>query len=242
MNTSAQAFAWLRLPPDSRVLTLWQTLLRLLAAPLIGGTWGVLCWWGDRWDGPAAFAVNAIGPWLLLAFAIGAWVRALLPGMLAATAALTTAVLTYYTTYDVAYQLDPTQGTRYFTPGGQAWLALALAAGIVVGALGVCWRRGHHPALAAGLLGGALAGEGIYQLREMRHYASEAANTPTDVALVLLCIALGLALPLVLVRLRRPHQPVPGMLRAAAITVSLALISPPALTILERVLRERYNA
>lgn len=242
MNAATQANSWLRLPPDTRPHPLWQTLLRLLAAPLLGAAWGVVCWWGDRWDGPAAFAVNAIGPWLLLAFAFGAWLRALLPGMLAATAALTTAVWTYYSTYDLTHRLDPTQDTRYFIPGGQAWLALALAAGIVVGALGVCWRRGHHPALAAGLLGGALAGEGIYQLREMRRYATEAASTPADVALVLLCIALGLALPLILVRLRRPHQPGLGMLRAAAITVSLAVVSPTALTILERVLRERYNA
>jgi hypothetical protein len=101
--------------------------------------------------GLAFWLENVGGPWILVAFAVGALSRRRLPGCLAGVVAMVVALAVY----------DVTGGSLaagiFLRP---FWLLMGVSVGVVFGALGGWWgERPPYPWLPAGLAGGVIAGE-----------------------------------------------------------------------------------
>jgi hypothetical protein len=159
---------------------------------------------------------NSAAAWVTLAFGVGAlstsWGRALTAG----PAALAAAVVTYYGSIAAL-------GTRAGVPSANLlgiaalWLGAGLATGLCFGAAGQAWRAGPSawPGAAAGVLGGALAGEALFHLTRL-------APNLENPAFVVMCGQLALGL-LLLVRLLRPWpQAAPAALAGGLLMTVIA--------------------
>ena len=146
----------------------------LVLAFAVGALLGGIAWWADQlsWFGIpeatpeyVAFGVLQVfgnGPtlWLIGAFVIGLAVGRIGSGMVLATASLLLAVGVYYALIVVA---DTRPGAD-LGPSALAWAAVAVLSGPPMGGAGaaVAARPGRGRLVGAGLLGGALAGIGLW--------------------------------------------------------------------------------
>jgi hypothetical protein len=172
-------------------------------------------------DTPAEAVVglaNAAGPWLCVAFAVGAINERATRGAIAAAAGLAIGVGVYYLPI-------------YATGDGFAnlerlvalWLVAAAVVGPAFGAFGALWadRGSRWRAPAAGALVGAVLAEALFRLVQVEAWTGlDLARTDIQVGLVEL--AAGIAAPLVLLR---PHE----RRRAYATSVVVALCGAVAL-------------
>jgi hypothetical protein len=190
-----------------------------------GAALGVLSRLGDHLlPEPYTWFVDLGGPWLAVAFAVGAAVRSVRWGALAGVLALLAAVASYY---GATYLVDePLTGGRTIpNPNLVApWVVLALIGGPLFGLAGAAWRegRGRWRVLAVALLSGALAGEGAALL--LRGYgAADAGVLATEPVIAAL-------LPWLLLR---------GRQRAAALALTggFALLALAAMATLFAVFR-----
>lgn len=134
--------------------------------------------------------VAALGaPWLVVAWGLGAIARRPLLGALAGATALSGGTVVWYL-LSVAHHADRIQHKVVGVAG--AWILLGFAAGAMVGAAGALWRTPRGQVVGAAVPAGCLVGEAVL----LSHQWSGLA--PAFVLRVEL--ALGLALPLVLVR------------------------------------------
>jgi hypothetical protein len=103
-------------------------------------------------------AANAISPWLLVAFLLGAAMPTTRWAACAGVAALLLALLGYYTMTEIRYGIGVGTGSLVF------WALGACVGGPIFGVAGRWWRRGSHPqrAAALGLLVAVGIAEGIY--------------------------------------------------------------------------------
>lgn len=126
----------------------------------------------DRPDVPGVvrWLGNVPGPWVVLAFAIGALAGTRLGGAVAAAIALASGVMSYY--------------VYLYTSGARPWLdtvehamlvwgLVAVAAGAAFGWAGGSWRRGARweRVLAVASLCGVLTGEAVLLFSERGHEA-----------------------------------------------------------------------
>jgi hypothetical protein len=119
-----------------------------------------------RWLG------NVPGPWVLLAFGIGAVAGSRVGGAVAAVVALASGVMSYYLysyTSGARPWLDTVEHAMLW------WGLVAVAAGIPFGWAGGSWRRGApwERVLAVAALCGVLAGESILLMTEGGHEAGK---------------------------------------------------------------------
>lgn len=117
-----------------------------------------------RWLG------NVPGPWVLLAFVIGAVAGTRLGGAFAAVVGLASGVVSYYVylyTTGARPWLDTVEHAMV------VWTLVAVAAGILFGWAGGSWRRGRRweRVVAVALLCGVLAGEALLLMTEKGHLA-----------------------------------------------------------------------
>ena len=200
------------------------TLLRLLAAPVVGGAVGVvLGYWCQRvaGTGGAAGTLAELGaPWILAAFVAGALPMiaadrrpraqfgAGLVGALAGATSLVIATVVYY---------GPARTGRLDVPDARGvtamWAIVGIAVGVVIGAAGALWRSAPNALQAVGCLvvaGTAVAAEAYY-LRD----------TGARSVLVVLA-AVGIGLPLLAGR--RWAAPV-GMVLVAVLAAPGSLLA-----------------
>jgi hypothetical protein len=133
--------------------------------------------------GRAAIALG--GPWLAVAFTIGALAGARARGALAGAAALALGTAAWYLLTVVA---GGRTAVAYAVPVAAAWVVVALGAGALFGLAGAAWREGGPRVRAAAIaaLAGALAGEALL-------LAGEWAGRAADLVLGLeLAVGLGL--------------------------------------------------
>ena len=128
---------------------------------VVGLTTGVLTQLGqgalpDGWRQVA----NAISPWLLVAFGLGATMPSLRWAAVAAVAALVLALVGYYGMVQLRF------GYGGSTSSLLLWGTAALVGGAVFGPLGRWWRVGSavQRAIALGTLGAVAVAEGTYLL------------------------------------------------------------------------------
>ena len=105
-------------------------------------------------------AANAISPWLLVAFLVGAAMPDRASAVVAGLATLVLALIGYYTTTQLRYGIGGGTNALIF------WGLGAVVGRPVFGLAGSVWRTGEHRyrALALGLLAATLFAEGGYHL------------------------------------------------------------------------------
>jgi len=138
-------------------------LLGCLLALGSGCALGIVSRLGD-WLPPAlAWLVNIGGPWLALAFALGALTRSVCQGALYGALALIGAVVGYYGWMHI---VERQANLAYLTSIAAVWFAVAIVGGAVFGTAGASWRarRWWRGAIGVALLSGALAGESLLLL------------------------------------------------------------------------------
>lgn len=203
------------------------TVLRLLAAPIVGGAMGVvLGYWCQRVAGTGGVAgtLAELGaPWILAAFVAGALPMiaadrrpraqpgAGVVGALAGATSLVVATVVYY---------GPARTGRLDVPDARGitamWAVVGIAVGVVIGAAGALWRSAPNAAQAVGCLvvaGTAVAAEAYYLL--------DTGDTGARSVLVVLA-AVGIGLPLLAGR--RWAAPV-GMVLVAMLAVPGSLVA-----------------
>ena len=173
----------------------------LLVAVVIGVVLGVLSAWFDSLpvDTPLIVLVamaNAVGPWLVAAFAAGAVAGRRSAGALAGAVALIVGVVAYYVGLRAIY------GDRLPADAllaGGLWIVAATGAGIVLGAAGGGWAVGGRRAyLGVAILSGGLIAEAAYRLISVEAWDGvDLARTSVQVAIVDLVAALFAILALV---------------------------------------------
>ena len=105
-------------------------------------------------------AANAISPWLLVAFLVGAAMPDRASAVVAGLATLVLALIGYYATTQLRYGIGGGTSSLIF------WGLGAAVGGPVFGLAGNVWRTGEHRyrALALGLLAAVFIAEGGYHL------------------------------------------------------------------------------
>ncbi len=112
-------------------------LLGCLLALWSGCALGIVSRLGD-WLPPAlAWLVNIGGPWLALAFALGALTRSVCQGALYGAFALIGAVVGYYGWMHI---VERQANLAYLTSIAAVWFAVAIVGGAVFGTAGASWR------------------------------------------------------------------------------------------------------
>jgi len=195
-STSDAHYGGSHLSPQARVAR--PSMLIVLGA-LTGLLLGALTRWVDNLpDGWRSVALIG-APWLGLAFALGAltvlWGGRRVAAAIGGAVATVGAVLGYYGyMHVVEHEANAYYLAHYLT----FWLVPALLGGPLFGAAGAAWRDGSArlKALAVGLLGAVCVGEG-----GLDTLASLGAQRSAD-AVSVAELALGLVLPLVLLRAR----------------------------------------
>ena len=179
----------------------------LLVAAVIGVVLGVLSAWFDSLpvDTPLIVLVamaNAVGPWLVAAFAAGSVAGRRSSGALAGAVALIVGVVAYYVGLRAIYgdRLPPDA-----LLAGGLWVAAAIGAGIVLGGAGGIWAAGGRRAyIGAAILAGGLIAEAAYRLIAVEAWDGvDLARTSVQVAIVDLVGAL-LAIMALVERRSRP--------------------------------------
>jgi Family of unknown function (DUF6518) len=140
---------------------------------------------GDAFAALGRAAVALGGPWLAVAFTIGALAGARARGALAGAAALALGTAAWYL---LTVAAGGRAAVAYAVPVAAAWVVVALCAGALFGLAGAAWRDGGPRVRAAAIaaLAGALAGEAVL-------LAGEWAGRAADLVLGLeLAVGLGL--------------------------------------------------
>jgi hypothetical protein len=173
-------------PPASDVTTAVARRVGLIV--VVGLTTGALTQIGqsvlpDGWSQ----AANAISPWLLVAFALGAAMPDRRWAAVAGVAALLLSLVGYYLMIELRYGYGGSRGSLLL------WGTGALVGGTVFGVAGHWWRTGRawQQAAAIGVLAAVFVAEGVYQIR-----------IQPDAAIGAGFIVVGLVVPLVLGRSR----------------------------------------
>ncbi|MEP7040796.1 MAG: DUF6518 family protein [Chloroflexota bacterium] len=138
---------------------------------------------------------NAAGPWLAIAFAVGALQGTPQRGGVAGAVALTTATFVYY--------LGIYAGGHQVAEVGRvmaSWLAVSGVAGPLLGAAGGLWARsaGRPRSWSAAILCGALLAEAVFRLIQIEGWAG-IDLTRSDWQVAVADLLGGLLLPLFLV-------------------------------------------
>ena len=202
----------------------------------VGAALGGAAWISDQLSWPYSLLIpaNAIGAWLGIAFILGASARTIPTGVLRGLIGLLSAVAAYYL-------LNAALGQGFRVIGAShaatVWGAVALLAGPLMGGAGSVWRygQGWPRAIGVGILAAALIGEGLV-FGAGRFIHVDQLGTDPGALLLAVEIALGLALPLLL--LRRGER-----LRGYVATAVLAVIAAAAIgpvTALVRALADRF--
>jgi hypothetical protein len=185
-----------------------STLLRLIAAALLGLGLGLFSSWADFLPAQTPLHVliamgNAIGPWVAVGFAAGAIQRRTAIGAAGGAISLAAGVAAYY----VAALLNWGAGVPSFMSQLiLVWLLVALIAGCVTGAAGGSWASSdRYLAFGPALLAGALLAEAAYRFIEVEGWLGiDLARTGVQVTLVDTFGAI-LVLALLLNRARWPN-------------------------------------
>jgi hypothetical protein len=165
-----------------------------------------------RWGGALG------GPWLVGAFAAGAFAGMRRAGALAGAVAIVFGTAVYYV---LAHWIERNTGLRYAAAAGIGWAIPGAVIGALFGAAGAAWREGGRPrAVAAGLLAGGLLAEALLLTSVWSTAAAQRALS------VELCAAGILGLLLV------------GRARLAPLALGVAAASTVALLAGELVVRE----
>ena len=193
-------------------------------ALLAGATLGGLAWLSDDLGYPLGLLIpaNLVGAWALVAFGAGAGARSVAGGAGRGLFALLAAVAVYYLAYGLFGEGWRAAGAAR---AATIWGLVALVAGPTLGLAGGLWRHrtGALRSLAIALPAGVLLAEGIV-------FQASVPNDPAARALLLAEAALGLALPLLLVRGARWRAIAVGAaVVVAGIGVAAMLIVLPAL-------------
>lgn len=132
-------------------------------------------------------AANAMSPWLLVAFVLGAGMPDRRWAAAAGVAALLLALVGYYLMIELRYGYGGSRGSLLL------WGTGALLGGSVFGIAGQWWRAGRpsQRVAAIGLLAAVFVAEGVYQIR-----------IRPDLAIGIGFVFVGLVLPLVFGRSR----------------------------------------
>lgn len=132
-------------------------------------------------------AANAMSPWLLVAFLLGAAMPDRRWAAVAGVAALILSLVGYYLMIELRYGYGGSRGSLLL------WGTGALIGGTVFGIAGHWWRQGRpwQVAAAIGLLAAVFVAEGAYQVR-----------IQPDAAIGLGFVVVGLVIPLVFGRSR----------------------------------------
>jgi Family of unknown function (DUF6518) len=162
---------------------------------LAGGALGVMGRISAYMPDPIVLAFVLGVPWLAVSFALGVYAVRPLPGALAGAAVLVVAVATYYT---VRHGVEHRAGQRYAAQMVVLWGFFGALTGAAFGLAGALMRSGEGRvrAAAVALPAGALIGEGLLYLLLGRGEGREQALLAAEVAL-------GVALPFLLVRSER---------------------------------------
>jgi hypothetical protein len=171
-----------RAPPGRRPPV--ATLVAVVA--VAGVALGALSHLGDRTDNIVVlYAFNVGGPWVVAAFAVGAWLGARnATATQAASAAVATLVLADVVYYVAGWRIG-TYSTGLALRNTVLWAAASLVVGGPAAAGGWAWAR-RMPRwgdVGVGLMAGALAGEAIWVVRHVVH--DERVLVEVAVALVL---------------------------------------------------------
>jgi hypothetical protein len=115
---------------------------------------------GDALTALGRVAVALGGPWLAVAWSIGALAGSRKRGALGAGAALALGTAAWYL---LTVATGGRAAVAYAVPVAAAWAAVALGAGALFGLAGAAWRDGGRRVRAAAIaaLAGALAGEAL---------------------------------------------------------------------------------
>jgi len=183
---------------------------------------GIVSRLGDGLPPALAWLVNIGGPWLALAFALGALAGAPRRGLVYGIVTLVSAVAGYYGWMHV---VEGQANLAYLVHIAAFWLAVALVGGAVFGLAGAAWRGGRWwpRVIAAALLSATLAGESVDLLARPYDAAQKAV-----IGIELLA---ALLLPWLLLRERR------ATLMAALLTGGGAVLALGALVALRMLLR-----
>lgn len=195
--------------------------LRLIL--LAGSLLGALSWLSDGLpDGVASsdwgrliFGLgNVPGPWLIVAFAVGASAATVVGGMRRGAGALMVAVVVYY----AATALGGTRGDVSLVPATLAWLVVAAVAGPFFGAAGAVWRGPHERwrPVGVGLLAGALLAEAWVLAGELLPYGGFDAGEPTF-QLAIVDVLAAAVLPVVLLPAANPRWAAAGLAVVAGV-------------------------
>ena len=191
----------------------WMAVLGLAL-----GTFSIV---GDRIPLLAAPA-NAVGPWIIAAFASGAAARSVRAGAGLGAGALVIAVAVYYAGARLAYGdvfVDPARATA-------VWGLVALVVGGPLGAAGAVWSTTErHRASAVGVLAGLLLAEAIVRFVEVEGWTGYDLGR-TALRVTTIDALLALAAPVLL--LRRDRARAYGVAIGVGIACSaiLALVVP----------------
>ncbi len=161
---------------------------------------GAAAWLSDQLAWPYSLLVpaNMVGIWLAVAFALGGSARTIPTGALRGLIGLLSAVAAYYLLFAVLGSGFRAIGA---THAATVWGLVALIAGPVLGGAGAVWRygTGWPRAIGVALLAASLVGEGIGFGGARFLHLDQLAQDPA-ILLFLAEIAVGLALPFVLLR------------------------------------------
>lgn len=168
---------------------------------------GVFSRLGDQLPVSAAGLANIGGPWLILAFALGALVRRPTGAVASGSLGLTCAVASYYAYIEI---FQGGAGRSHLGSTAAFWLIVGSSAGAIFGFGGEQWRWGRQRNRIASVivLAGALVGEGLAVLIER--------VGPVSWIVATVEIAVGLITPVVLLR----HGPLRLSATATGIVVA----------------------
>ena len=187
--------------------------IRLVVAVVSGALLGVLSRLGDGLPAGLSGLSDIGGPWLLLAFALGALGRRPMRSAALGAASLAFAAASYYGYIELLQG-----GAARVHVGSVAlfWVMVGLGSGALFGCAGQCWRSGNSWARVGAVSGltGALVGESLLQ-------ATQAA--PQIWLVVAAELAAGLIAPWVLFRARE--------LTTQATAIGLAVATPAGVVV-----------
>jgi hypothetical protein len=216
--------------PDIAVApTLLTRAVGGFGASILGGSLlGAAAWFSDQLGYPLGLLIpaNAIGVWLAVAFVLGGSARTLPTGALRGLLGLMTAVVVYYVLIAVSGEGVRAIGASH---AATVWGAVALIAGPLMGGAGAVWRHGvgWPRAIGVAVLAAALVGEGVVFGGPRLVRVDQLIHDP-GAFLYLAEIAIGLALPFVLLR---SGERLRGYVATAVLAVVAALAIGPVTTL-----------
>lgn len=202
-------------PVQSPLLVSGHLLTLAFACGLIAG--GAQSWAVLRLPAALVPLDNTAAPWFLVAFAVAMFARRI-------GGSISLALVCLLATVAGFYAVEAVRGLGVSPHQVVQWSACSVVAGPLVGlAAGACRHAGRLPAaFGAGLLGGLLAGEALWDLTGLRF------SNPTEYGHVQFVVGVALTLGLTLLRSRDDLRGSAAMLGASLATgtaVSLATLA-----------------